>query len=273
MSNVLTISTAEKDQTKINAALRAVIEKTIAQDSAALQAANNLSDVADAGTSRTNLGLGTAAVKNTGTSGDALPLLNAANAWSEAQTFINSSGIKIKDTDDSHTLGIIGGSNLTSDRTLTIATGDADRTLTMSGDATISGTNTGDISAATQAEEEAASSTTVYTTPGRQHYHPGVAKCWLKAAVSGGTPTLGVNYNINSITDTAPGRLTVTIETDFSSANWCALMGASGVNAASDTGGHISQSTQTAGAIELRFHNAGTNEDPTDWFFAGFGDQ
>jgi hypothetical protein len=64
VSNVLTISTAEKDQTKINAALRAVIEKTIAQDSAALQAANNLSDVASAATSRTNLGLGTIATQN-----------------------------------------------------------------------------------------------------------------------------------------------------------------------------------------------------------------
>lgn len=36
---------------------------------------------------RTALGLGTAAVKNTGTSGDAVPLLNAANTWSLAQTF------------------------------------------------------------------------------------------------------------------------------------------------------------------------------------------
>ena len=35
---------------------------------------------------RTNLGLGTAAVKNTGTSGDAVPLLNAANTFSAAQT-------------------------------------------------------------------------------------------------------------------------------------------------------------------------------------------
>lgn len=34
---------------------------------------------------RTGLGLGTAAVKNTGTSGDAVPVLNAANAWAAAQ--------------------------------------------------------------------------------------------------------------------------------------------------------------------------------------------
>jgi thiamine pyrophosphokinase len=44
-------------------------------------------DDADASAQRTTLGLGTAAVKNTGTSGDAVPLLNAANTFGAAQTF------------------------------------------------------------------------------------------------------------------------------------------------------------------------------------------
>lgn len=39
----------------------------------------------DASGSRTALGLGTAAVKNTGTSGDVVPLLNTANTWSANQ--------------------------------------------------------------------------------------------------------------------------------------------------------------------------------------------
>jgi hypothetical protein len=43
-----------------------------------LLAANNLSDLDDASTARTSLGLGTAAVKDTGTSGDTVPLCNAA---------------------------------------------------------------------------------------------------------------------------------------------------------------------------------------------------
>lgn len=59
-------------------------------------------------------------------------------------TVPNASGLKIQDTDASHTLGIVGGSNLTANRTLTLTTGDASRTLTMTGDASISGTNTGD---------------------------------------------------------------------------------------------------------------------------------
>lgn len=94
--------------------------------------------------SRTVLGLGTAALKNTATSGNNVPLLDGANFWSAAQTFTNSSGIKIEDTDASNTLGLIVGSDLTANRTLTITTGDASRTLTMTGNATISGTNTGD---------------------------------------------------------------------------------------------------------------------------------
>jgi hypothetical protein len=41
---------------------------------------------------RTNLGLGTAATQNTGTSGATIPLLNAANTWSGNQTITNTGG-------------------------------------------------------------------------------------------------------------------------------------------------------------------------------------
>jgi hypothetical protein len=47
--------------------------------------ANNLSDVASAQTSRSNLGLGTAATKNVSTSGNAVPLLDGLNTWSQTQ--------------------------------------------------------------------------------------------------------------------------------------------------------------------------------------------
>lgn len=53
----------------------------------ALAITNNLSDVASVSAARTNLGLGTAAVVNTGTSGTTIPLLSAANTWALAQTF------------------------------------------------------------------------------------------------------------------------------------------------------------------------------------------
>lgn len=57
-------------------------------------------------------------------------------------------GLHILDTDASHDLIISPGSNLTVDRTLTITTGDANRTLTLTGDASITGTNTGDVTLA-----------------------------------------------------------------------------------------------------------------------------
>ena len=66
--------------------------------------------------------------------------------------YLNNTGLKVKDTNASHGLSIVPGSDLTADKTLTITTGDFDRTLTLSGDATISGTNTGDQSVATSTE-------------------------------------------------------------------------------------------------------------------------
>lgn len=63
-------------------------------------------------------------------------------------TFPNT-GLHILDTNATHDLIIAPGSNLTADRTLTVTTGDANRTLTIGGDTTLnggthSGTNTGD---------------------------------------------------------------------------------------------------------------------------------
>ena len=59
--------------------------------------------------------------------------------------FLSNTGLKIKDTDSSHGLTIIPGSNILADRTLTLLTGNNDRILDITGgDAVISGTNSGD---------------------------------------------------------------------------------------------------------------------------------
>jgi len=61
-----------------------------------LTAANNLSDLASASTARSNLGLGTASLEATGTSGNTIPFLDGANTWSAAQVF--GSNVTISNT-------------------------------------------------------------------------------------------------------------------------------------------------------------------------------
>lgn len=63
---------------------------------------------------------------------------------SSGLTFPNI-GLHLFDTNASHDLILSPGSDLTADRTLTITTGDANRTLTLSGNATLNNSNTGDV--------------------------------------------------------------------------------------------------------------------------------
>lgn len=54
----------------------------------------NLSDLKDKAKGRESLGLGSAATKNTGTSGDAVPLLSGANTWGAEQFFNGRVNVK-----------------------------------------------------------------------------------------------------------------------------------------------------------------------------------
>ena len=101
-----------------------------------------------------------------------------------------------------------------------------------------SATITAGLSAATQAEMESASSTTVAATPGRAHFHPGAVKYWVHFNVDG---TINTSYNVTSITDTGAGDHTVNIGTDFSGASWCAI-------SCQDGGGNLCNPRQTIAA-------------------------
>jgi hypothetical protein len=124
---------------------------------------------------------------------------------------------------------------------------------------------------ASQAQQEAASATNVYVAPATQHLHPGHPKFWAYVTVSGGTPTLASSYNVTSITDTALGQLTVTIGTDFSSANWVHSVNIERGSAGTDT---TNARNKAAGSILLEAREATAGAiDPAAWNVMGFGDQ
>lgn len=170
------------------------------------------------------------------------------------------------------------------ERTYTLP--NADLTFSYSGGkATFAGTLTADrtytlpdasftfIQAATQAEMEAASSTTTAASPGTLQYHPGAAKMWAYISVAGGTPTLEASHNVTSITDTSAGNVTVTIATDFSSANYCAV--AQAVTAGGAAHMASVKTGQAAGSLVVRtaLTSSGADTDNINIAVVAFGDQ
>ena len=145
---------------------------------------------------------------------------------------------------------------LTGNRTITMP--DADITL---------------LQPATQAEMETGTSNTVAVTPGRTQNHAGVAKVWAYITVSGGTPALAASYNVTSITDTSAGNVTVTIETDFSSANYCAI--AQAVTAGGAAHMASVKTGQAVGSFVVRtaLTSSGADTDNINISVVAFGDQ
>lgn len=133
---------------------------------------------------------------------------------------------------------------------------------------------------ATQAEMETGTATNRVVAPGVQHYHPGNAKAWAKCIVTGGVPALTVSYNCTSVTDTGPGLLTVTINNDFSSANWSCNAtverAATALTVANLRFVGIRNAGQAAGTILLECWDAtavtALQSDPAAWHFQGMGD-
>lgn len=127
---------------------------------------------------------------------------------------------------------------------------------------------------ATQSDMETATNTTRYVTPGRVQNHPGVAKFWAKVTVSGSTPTLAASYNITSVSRSTTGIYTLTIGTDFSSANWCAIGTTEKASSGSNFLVSVSNASQAAGTITVNIETvSGSNTDPPAFHVVGFGDQ
>jgi hypothetical protein len=127
---------------------------------------------------------------------------------------------------------------------------------------------------ATQAEVEAASSTTLTMTPGRTQYHPGVAKAWVMITYSGGTPAVTLGHNVASITDTATGRGVVNFTTAFSNANYVGIGMSLGTTGSHNIVCEDSAGTKSTTAFPYRvFDTGGSAGDPAHLYLVFFGDQ
>lgn len=133
------------------------------------------------------------------------------------QLSLDNTGLQVKDTDASHTLTIKPGSNLTANKTLTVTTGDADRTLDISaGSVTITSAGAAildDANAAAQrttlglgtaATLNAGTSANNLVQLDGSAKLPAVDGSALTGIVSGG------NYVMQAFTNTTPGGVTWT---------------------------------------------------------------
>jgi hypothetical protein len=134
-------------------------------------------------------------------------------------------------------------------------------------DTSASDTQEGLIELAIQSEMETATDVVRAVTPGRQHFHPSASKAWCKFA--GGTGTIAVSHNITSVVRDNAGDYTVTIATDFSSADYVVQI--SVLNAANI---FVRLLTQAAGSFTIKATDVGgTDADPTAIYFSCYGDQ
>jgi hypothetical protein len=72
---------------------------------------------------------------------------------------------------------------------------------------------------ATQADQETGTSTVLFVSPGRQHFHLKHPKAWCNFAGTG-TPAVTVGSGVTSITDNGTGDYSVNWTTAFSTANY-----------------------------------------------------
>lgn len=127
--------------------------------------------------------------------------------------------------------------------------------------------------AATQADQESATSTTTYVSPGRQQYHPSAQKVWLYSIYSAGVPQLSASYNVTSITDSGVGLAIVNFTVSFSSANFSVLVGCNVDNTSTVTFQPSSYSL-LAGSVRVSLvNNAGSSFDPFAFYVSCSGDQ
>lgn len=124
---------------------------------------------------------------------------------------------------------------------------------------------------ATQANQETATSTTTFVSPGRQQYHPSASKAWVRFDGTAGSPTVAQGYNVTSITKNVAGDYTINFTVSFSSASayTCTALGPQGTMAGVST-----TAAPTASAFRVVFKaDDGGLTDGANIMVSCFGDQ
>lgn len=179
---------------------------------------------------------------------------------------ITNSGFGTMSTQDGNNVSITGGSisgvgNLNVNNL--VATG------------SITGNSIAGNVVATQANMEAASSTSLVVTPGRQQFHPSAAKGWCEATTSG---SAAASYNVTSVTDGGTGLVAINWTTAFSSAAYCAVgclkidQGGSTATTYTACVDNTAFGTTSAHMTASRVSD-GALIDPNHFMIAAFGDQ
>ena len=127
----------------------------------------------------------------------------------------------------------------------------------------------GGLSAATQAEQETGTSTTVAVSPGTQQFHPSAAKAWVKFNMSA---VVSASHNVTSVTDSAVADFTINWNTDFSTANYAV---AGGIVATASIERHLLFFSPAVGTTRIMTSDVSNNQietSTTDFMVVAYGD-
>ncbi len=130
---------------------------------------------------------------------------------------------------------------------------------------------------ATQANQETATSTTLFVSPGRQQFHPSSPKAWV--AFAGATGTISASYNVSGVVRSSTGIYVVSFTTAFSSVSYCAIVTPTRANAAGGNNGFMGAvGTLLAGSAQIFSNTTDSSggwvaNDATAVYAVFFGDQ
>ena len=100
-------------------------------------------------------------------------------------------------------------------------------------------------------------------------YRDNMVKFWAFVTVAAGAPTVAASFNVASITDTAVGQLTITIDRDFASVNYAVTVSVQAVFPP-----FTDYSAQAAGSVVVRATDTSfAFADPVNWSVIGIGAQ